>query len=212
MIDLRINNYNSNKNFQGAFNERFFQTNKPILSYKFLTEPKPQKTKYKVKEGIFERILKSIKNKISNKRRQKQHIEQYNLLELQELSKLKNIFQERLEIYKGLFSEYDIIPDMKDFEEYETQNLKSLQKLYLELNQRIEHQEGINNLKSVFTLGLNYYLQNNPVNTDRDVSQNSNPVNTEKNELNRAILLDISPDYNKSGKHIIKAVNIIEPN
>ncbi len=90
---------------------------------------------------------------------------------------------------------------MKDFEEYETQNLKSLQKLYLELNQRVEHQEGINNLKSVFTLGLNYYLQNNPVNTDRDVSQNSNPVNTEKNELNRAILLDISPDYNKSGKH-----------
>lgn len=169
-------------------------------------------------EKTMEKLIRSqlsIKKveKLINKTIQIEQIQRQKELEqireLNELNELRNKFQRRLYEYKRLFDKDDMLPDMSEFENYTGLNLVSLQKLYKTLEQRIEHQYGINNLKQLFKLGMSYYIPN--------IGGRAGSDNSKVSSLRK-----ISPNYNKKGsqyreelmrlcKLYLKNSKIIEP-
>lgn len=96
-------------------------------------------------------IVKTKNNIIFNKQ-----VRQYRA-EAEKTSKERKIFENKLQEYKDMFSDGDMMPDLSEFLSYRYIGLLELAPLRLVLEACIKHQEAINKLKSRYCRGASNF-------------------------------------------------------
>ena len=135
-------------------------------------------------------IVYNIKNKKS-------------IAESKKLYNARNDFKNKLQEYKNMFDNDDIIPDLSEFSKYRYVSLAELIKLTLVLEACIKHQEAINKLKSRYCRGASKFSSSDD---DRNLGycklQDLPPELINKPNLTRKDLIILYNIFMKNSKTI----------
>lgn len=135
------------------------------------------------------------------------------IIEANKLLNARNDFKNKLQEYKNMFDNDDIIPDLSEFSKYRYVSLAELKKLSLVLNAYIKHQKVINKLKNKYRRGAGSFSSNNDDNNIRTNKLIELPTDiVRKSNISRQDLILLFNIYTKNSKKIelpIKSFNNI---
>ena len=155
------------------------------------------------KDNVFD-IKDNIIYNIENKKR---------IAKSNKLLYARNDFKNKLQKYKDMFNDDDIIPDLSEFSKYRYVSLAELNQLSLVLDACIKHQKAINKLKNRYRKGAGRFSSNNDDNNikaDRLIELPADIVR--KSNISRQELISLFNIYTKNSKKIelpIKSFNNI---